>query len=79
LLDSFWEISQLCGMTALIQLIDDYCFKTGMKPSTLGFHAVGDGKFVARLRQGGRCWPETEAKVRAYIEANPAPEKHAAA
>lgn len=60
-------------MLTLIEMIDQYCEKTGMKPSMLGFRAVGDGKFVSRIRSGGRCWPETELKVRAYMTANPPP------
>ncbi|EDM70809.1 hypothetical protein RAZWK3B_15468 [Roseobacter sp. AzwK-3b] len=64
-------------MQLMKQLLDDikeYCAEREMSLSTFGFHAAKDGKFVARLEKGGRCWPETEAAVRAFMAENP-PEK----
>lgn len=39
----------------------------GMRETTFGRLAVNDGKFLARLRRGGRVWPETEEKIRNFI------------
>ena len=39
---------------ALLQEISDYCRQTGLAESTFGRLAVNDGKFVNRLRDGGR-------------------------
>lgn len=67
-------------MKKLIDDIETYCSSVGMAPSTLGLRAAGDGKFVTRLKAGGRCWPETEDRVRAYMAKNPpAPEEKGAA
>lgn len=60
-------------MSTLITDIQSYCDRVGIKPSTFGYLAVNDGKFFARISAGGRFWPETEATVRAYMDANPAP------
>jgi hypothetical protein len=38
-----------------------------MTETTFGRLAVNDGKFVPRLRAGGRMWPETEQKVRDFM------------
>ncbi|WP_375553365.1 hypothetical protein [Roseovarius mucosus] len=58
-------------MTNIIKEIETYCAQAGIKPSTFGFRAVADGKFFERIKRGGRCWPETEEKVRAYMAENP--------
>jgi len=39
-----------------------------VKDSAIG-HAVNDGKFVGRLRGGGRVFPETAERVRAWMAA----------
>ena len=57
-------------MSNLIEQIMAFCERTDMPHSSFGFYAVGDGKFVARIKRGGRCWPETEQKVRDYIAKN---------
>lgn len=38
-----------------------------MADSALGRAAVNDWAFVRQLRAGRRVWPETEAKVRAFM------------
>ena len=43
----------------LLDSISEFCSRTGMAESTFGRHAVNDGKFVARLRDGARITPET--------------------
>ena len=52
----------------IIELIETFCSHHGMAESTFGFRAINDGKFVRRLRNGGRVTTATLAKVRAYID-----------
>lgn len=51
----------------LLQEITDYCRKSGVAESTFGRLAVNDGKFVNRLRDGGRITTLTLERVRAYM------------
>jgi hypothetical protein len=53
---------------ALLSEISDFCKVTVMAESTFGRRAVNDGKFVARLRYGGRVTTTTVERVRAFIE-----------
>ena len=57
----------------LLQEISDYCRKTGLAESTFGRLAVNDGKFVNRLRDGGRITTSTLQQVRSFIAAHPEP------
>lgn len=52
---------------SLVETIAAFCRHTGMAESTFGRHAVNDGKFVGRLRDGARVTPETLARVNAYL------------
>ena len=54
----------------LVAAIDAFLAGSGMAPSTFGFKAVNNGKFVARLKSGSRVWPETSEKVFAFIVEN---------
>src|SRR4029450_9293707 len=47
----------------LLDSISEFCRRAGMAESTFGRHAVNDGKFVARLRDGARITPETPARL----------------
>jgi SAM-dependent methyltransferase len=51
----------------LLDSISEFCRQAGMAESTFGRHAVNDGKFVARLRDGARITPETLERVSAYL------------
>lgn len=51
----------------LRRAIDRFTKRTGLAPTTLGRQAMGDPSFVAELRNGRRVWPDTEAKVRAFM------------
>ena len=72
----------------LLREITDYCRRAGLAESTFGRLAVNDGKFVNRLREGGRITTTTFDRVRSYIAtaapasaspaAAPAPVRHAA-
>ena len=52
---------------ALLQEIAAFCRSAGMAESTFGRRAVNDGKFVSRLRFGGRVTTSTADRVRAFI------------
>lgn len=61
---------------AVLQEIELFIAETGMAESSFGRGAVNDWSFIRGLRSGRRVWPETEAKVRAFMAANgpsPAP------
>jgi SAM-dependent methyltransferase len=51
----------------LLREISEYCRLTGLAESTFGRRAVNDGKFAARLRNGGRITTRTVDRVRAFI------------
>ncbi|MGB7543573.1 MAG: hypothetical protein WBM28_16355 [Burkholderiales bacterium] len=55
----------------LLSEISDYCRKVGMAESTFGRRAVNDGKFVNRLRIGGRITTETVERVRSFMQQHP--------
>ncbi len=56
----------------LLQEITTYCRSAGLAESTFGKLAVNDGKFVNRLRDGGRITTNTLDRIRGFISANPA-------
>jgi hypothetical protein len=60
----------------LLQEVAEYCRRTGMAESTFGRHCVNDGKFVSRLKLGGRITLETVDRVHAFIN-QPPPERPA--
>jgi len=51
----------------LLQEISNFCRNNSMAESTFGRRAVNDGKFVARLRFGGRITTQTAARIREFI------------
>ncbi|MCR4331368.1 MAG: hypothetical protein NUV34_01475 [Sulfuricaulis sp.] len=55
----------------LIGEITDYCRKAGIAESTFGRIVVNDGKFVNRLRDGGRITTITLDRVRSFLSAQP--------
>jgi len=69
------------GNEGLLQEIAGFCRAAGMAESTFGRRAVNDGKFVPRLRFGGRVTTLTADRVRAYMARHVAirPEGDAAA
>lgn len=62
---------------AVMALLDDIeVFLEGnreISATSLGDRALGDRHFVRQLRNGRRVWPETEAKVRAFMAEFTAP------
>lgn len=65
----------------LIEAIDAFVERHGMSPVTFGRKAMSDPHFVRDVRNGRRLWPDTEAKVRRFMESYPpeAPAQDAAA
>lgn len=57
----------------LIAEIEDYCRRGGCAESTFGRLAVNDGKFVGRIRSGGRVTTRTMERVRAFMREQSAP------
>jgi SAM-dependent methyltransferase len=55
------------GGVGLLEAISEFCRARMMAESTFGRHAVNDGKFVSRLRDGARITPETLARVTDYL------------
>lgn len=53
---------------SLISDIEAFLELTGMGPAYFSKRASGNGELVARLRAGGRVWPETELRVRSFID-----------
>jgi hypothetical protein len=58
---------------ALLREVTSYCRRAGLAETTFGRLAVNDGKFVSRLRSGGRATAETVERVSAYMRNAPAP------
>ncbi len=52
---------------ALVETIAEFCRHNDIAESTFGRRAVNDGKFVARLRDGGRITPETLERVSHFM------------
>ncbi len=61
----------------LLQEISSFCRRAGMAESTFGRRAVNDGKFVTRLRFGGRVTTHTVERVRSFMSRLPAQEPQA--
>lgn len=55
--------------TPLLSEIESFLSETEMGPSYFGKVATGNSELVMRLRSGRRVWPDTEAKVRAFMTA----------
>ena len=52
--------------------IGAYCREAGLAESTFGRLAVNDGKFISRIRNGGRITMQTLDRVRDFIAQHPA-------
>jgi SAM-dependent methyltransferase len=53
--------------TGLLDSISEFCRRAGMAETTFGRQAVNDGKFVARLRDGGRITAETLERIAKFM------------
>jgi hypothetical protein len=58
-------------MATLLDDIETFLATSGMSPTRLGDDAIGDRHLVHQLRRSQRrIWPETEAKVRQFMESH---------
>ncbi|NII59816.1 hypothetical protein [Sphingomonas aerolata] len=65
---------------SLLDAIDEFVSLHGMSPITFGRLAMKDPHFVRDIRGGRRVWPETDAKIRAFMaNHSPAAEQQKAA
>ncbi len=55
------------GLERLLKEISEFCTMAKIAESTFGRLAVNDGKFVSRLRTGGKLGDKTVDRVRNYI------------
>lgn len=53
--------------TDLLTAVRSFLAETGMGPTYFGKLAGNDEHLVERLERGGRVWPETEKKIRAFM------------
>lgn len=51
----------------LLTEIETFLERSEMGASYFGKASCGNSEVVDRLRAGGRVWPETEIKIRAFI------------
>lgn len=51
----------------LLSDIEAFMETHSISRTRFGDLALGDRHFVKQLRNGRRCWPETEAKVRHFM------------
>lgn len=55
----------------LLNEIDDYCRKTGFKPSTVCMRALGDSRFMARHTRRANQIQKDTARLRKYMADHP--------
>lgn len=55
----------------LLLEVDAFLAETGMGETYFGLCAARNPHLVARLRGGGRVWPETAQRVRDFISNHP--------
>lgn len=53
--------------STLLSEIEAFLAETGMSAYYFGILAATNGRLVDRLRGGRKIWPDTEARVRAFI------------
>jgi hypothetical protein len=74
----FAKVRHRADNEKLLLEIANFCRRVGMAESTFGRRAVNDGKFVTRLRFGGRVTTHTVERVRAFITRMPGDNPRAA-
>lgn len=55
-------------MGTLASDIEKFLQRHDMVPTRFGLLALNDKAFVGQVRNGRRIWPETEAKVRQFMD-----------
>lgn len=56
------------GVHSIIADIERFLAETGMKESTFGRGAVKDWKLIGDIRKGRRLWPDTETRIRSFMD-----------
>ena len=52
----------------LLAEIEKFLRTEGLGEHRFGILAANNGRLVERLRSGGRIWPDTEDRVRSFME-----------
>jgi hypothetical protein len=52
----------------LLSEIEKFLKAEGLGEHRFGILAANNGRLVERLRSGGRIWPDTEERVRAFMQ-----------
>lgn len=55
-------------MAELLSEIANFLARTGMSPTAFGRAALNDAMLIPNMKKGRRLWPETEARVRDFME-----------
>lgn len=53
--------------TNILDEIEQFLQSEGIGEHRFGILAANNGRLVERLRSGGRVWPETEERIRAFM------------
>lgn len=57
----------------ILEMLDSYCTRTGLSPSTVCLRAVGNARLADRLRKRIESDDETGRRLIEFIRDNPAP------
>lgn len=52
---------------SVVKMVTAFQGVTSLSDTYIGKAATGTSDLVPRLRKGGRCWPETERKLRSWM------------
>lgn len=54
-------------MENLLTEIEQFCAEFHLSSYTFGYKAIKNGRLVDRLKNGGRVWPDTERRIRDFM------------
>lgn len=79
-IDFGWQMPNhaLMDPNIIIAEIDAYSAQTGMKPTTLCQRALGNARLYDRIKRRVEKYGEEAQRLRAFMAANPPPERSAA-
>lgn len=61
----------MTNIAPILEQIDRYLEKTGMRPTTFGLKAINDPHLVGRLRAGGDVTTRTAERLRDFMKSAP--------
>lgn len=78
-IDCVWHLPNNTGMdpNIIIAELDAYSAQTGMKPTTICQHALGNARFYDRIKRRVERYEEEAARLREFMARNPASGKAA--